>query len=118
MIPAHLFAEAISTLHGLDLRWSGPLTPDEMEYVKQYVFANYLQNCNGLVEEGLNKFDIDNLSIKEESSETLPDDKRKSPKNISSNLSDLHKTQLEPSRNLLFEGVSFQSQKSKLGTEP
>ena len=118
MIPAHLFAEAISTLHGLDLRWSGPLTPDEMEYVKQYVFANYLQNCNGLVEEGLNKFDLDNLSIKEESSETLPDDKRKYPKNISSNLSDLHKTQLEPSRNLLFEGVSFQSQKSKLGTEP
>ena len=118
MIPAHLFAEAISTLHGLDLRWSGPITPDEMEYVKQYVFANYLQNCNGLVEEGLNKFDLDNLSIKEESSETLPDDKRKYPKNISSNLSDLHKTQLEPSRNLLFKGVSFQSQKSKLGTEP
>ena len=81
-----------------------------MEYVKQYVFAKYPQYCNGLVEEGLNKFDLDNLSIKEESSETLPDDKRKSPKNISSNLSDLHKTQLEPSRLLdrLTKKSSFQ----------
>ncbi|KAG2706606.1 hypothetical protein I3760_05G111000 [Carya illinoinensis] len=39
VIPAQLVAEAISTLHGLDLRWSGPITPSEMQYVQQYVFA-------------------------------------------------------------------------------
>ncbi|KAF3944484.1 hypothetical protein CMV_029052 [Castanea mollissima] len=110
MIPAHLVAGAISTLHGLDLRWSGPITPTEMEYVKQYVFVKYQQYCNGLVEEGHNKFDLDNLSIKEESTDTLPDDKRKSPKNTSSNLSDLDKAQLEPSRllEILTKKSSFQ----------
>ncbi|KAF5746435.1 hypothetical protein HS088_TW06G00606 [Tripterygium wilfordii] len=34
VIPAHLVAEAISTLNGLDLRWSGPITPSEMQYVR------------------------------------------------------------------------------------
>ncbi|KAG6712500.1 hypothetical protein I3842_05G106500 [Carya illinoinensis] len=76
VIPAQLVAEAISTLHGLDLRWSGPITPSEMQYVQQYVFARYPQYCNGLVEEDTNKIDhLDNLSIKEASSETLPDEK-------------------------------------------
>ncbi|XP_075660095.1 uncharacterized protein LOC142629932 isoform X2 [Castanea sativa] len=110
MIPAHLVAGAISTLHGLDLRWSGPITPTEIEYVKQYVFVKYPQYCNGLVEEGHNKFDLDNLSIKEESTDSLPDDKRKAPKNTSSNVSDLDKTQLEPSRllEILTKKSSFQ----------
>jgi hypothetical protein len=116
VIPAHLVAEAISTLHGRDLRWSGPITPSEMLYVQQYVFAKYPQYCNGLVvEEGDKKIDLDNLSIGEE-----PDDKFKSPKSNStresysppftSNLFDLDKTQLEPSRllDILTKKSSFQ----------
>uniref|UniRef100_A0A1D1Y5S2 Molybdenum cofactor sulfurase n=1 Tax=Anthurium amnicola TaxID=1678845 RepID=A0A1D1Y5S2_9ARAE len=51
-IPAHIVAEAISTLHGLDLRWSGPITPSEMRYVEQYVLAKYPQYSQGLIEEG------------------------------------------------------------------
>lgn len=53
VIPAHLVAEAISTLHGggHNLRWSGPITPTEMQYVEQYVVAKYPEYCNGLVEE-------------------------------------------------------------------
>ncbi|KAE8715994.1 high-affinity nitrate transporter 3.2 [Hibiscus syriacus] len=43
VIPAHIVAEAISTLHGLDLRWSGPITPTERDYVEQYVLAKYPQ---------------------------------------------------------------------------
>ncbi|KAF5449329.1 hypothetical protein F2P56_029790 [Juglans regia] len=113
VIPAHLVAEAISTLHGLDLRWSGPITPSEMQYVQQYVFAKYPQYCNGLVEEDTNKIDhLDNLSIKEASSETgLPDEKRKSPKSLcTSILSDLDKTLLHPSRllDILTKKSSFQ----------
>lgn len=124
VIPAQLVAEAISTLHGLDLRWSGPITPSEMQYVQQYVFARYPQYCNGLVEEDTNKIDhLDNLSIKEASSETLPDEK---PivfavvfSSTSTKPSCTHRDFLISSRrNLLFKGVSFQSRKSKLGTEP
>ncbi|KAL1550457.1 hypothetical protein AAHA92_18416 [Salvia divinorum] len=48
VIPAHLVAEAISTLKGLDVRWSGPITPAEMQYVEQYVLAKYPEYCNGL----------------------------------------------------------------------
>ncbi|XP_042047548.1 uncharacterized protein LOC121793583 isoform X1 [Salvia splendens] len=48
VIPAHLVAEAISTLKGLDLRWSAPITPAEMQYVEQYVLAKYPEYCNGL----------------------------------------------------------------------
>uniref|UniRef100_A0A0D3HLW4 Uncharacterized protein n=1 Tax=Oryza barthii TaxID=65489 RepID=A0A0D3HLW4_9ORYZ len=40
-IPPHIVAEAISTLRGLDLRWSGPITPGERRYVEQYVLAKY-----------------------------------------------------------------------------
>jgi len=50
-IPPHIVAEAISTMHGLDLRWSGPITPTERLYVEQYVMAKYPQYWNGLIEE-------------------------------------------------------------------
>ena len=79
MIPAHIVAEAISTLHSLDLRWSGPITPTEMQYVEQYIIANYPEYSNALVEGG-EKTDLYNLCIKEELSEATPDDKRKSPR--------------------------------------
>ncbi|KAL9663631.1 hypothetical protein QQ045_019022 [Rhodiola kirilowii] len=49
LIPAHLIAEAISTINGLDIRWSGPITPTEMQYVEQYVLTKYPQYCNGLL---------------------------------------------------------------------
>ncbi|RZC59717.1 hypothetical protein C5167_007022 [Papaver somniferum] len=63
LIPAHLVAEAISQLHGEDLiRWSGPITPNEMLYVKQYVFTKYPQYYNGLVEEGDNTDNSTDLS--------------------------------------------------------
>lgn len=51
-IPPHIVAEAISTLHGLDLRWSGPITPSEQLYVEQYMLAKYPQYSHGLIEEG------------------------------------------------------------------
>lgn len=50
-IPPHIIAEAISTLHGLDLRWSGPITPSERQYVEQYVLAMYPQYSHGLIED-------------------------------------------------------------------
>ncbi|XP_057484818.1 uncharacterized protein LOC130771245 [Actinidia eriantha] len=118
VIPAHLIAEAISTLHGLDLRWSGPITPTEMQYVQQYVFAKYPEYCNGLVEDSENT-DLYAVCVNEESSETTPEEKPKhSPKNRDSssspsfgnNVSDLDKTQLEPSRllDVLTKKSSFQ----------
>ncbi|GFZ21136.1 hypothetical protein Acr_29g0002980 [Actinidia rufa] len=118
VIPAHLIAEAISTLHGLDLRWSGPITPTEMQYVQQYVFAKYPEYCNGLVEDSENT-DLYALCVNEESSETTSEEKPKhSPKNRDSssspsfgnNVSDLDKTQLEPSRllDVLTKKSSFQ----------
>ncbi|PIA51116.1 hypothetical protein AQUCO_01100150v1 [Aquilegia coerulea] len=98
VIPAHLVAEAISQLHGI--RWSGPITPSEMQYVEQYVFTKYPQYCNGLVEEG----DIDPYYY-EETLTTTPDGKRKSPRgressspSFGNNHPDLDKIQLEPSR--------------------
>lgn len=106
VIPAHIVAEAISTLHGLDLRWSGPITPTEMNYVEQYVLAKYPEYSNALVEGG-EKTDLYDLCIKEEPSEPSPEDKRKSPRggfrdslspSFGSNHPDLDKTQLEPSR--------------------
>ncbi|KAF9602247.1 hypothetical protein IFM89_025957 [Coptis chinensis] len=101
MIPAHLVAEAISQLHGVEgIRWSGPITPTEMQYVQQYVFTKYPQYYNGLVEEG-DKDDPYNNEA------TTPNDKRKSPRSglressspsFGSNLPDIDKIQLEPSR--------------------
>ncbi|OVA09542.1 hypothetical protein BVC80_9101g64 [Macleaya cordata] len=104
VIPAHLVAEAISQLHGVDLiRWSGPITPTEMQYVKQYVFTKYPQYYNGLVEDGENNTDLNSNSSNEDSSS---DDKRKSPRGLressspsfGTNLPDLDKIQLAPSR--------------------
>ncbi|KAH7528214.1 hypothetical protein FEM48_Zijuj05G0048700 [Ziziphus jujuba var. spinosa] len=106
VIPAHIIAEAISTLHddGLGLRWSGPITPTEMEYVEQYVLAKYPQYA-GLVEG--QKFDLYSICINDESTEPTSDDKRKSPgassrepssPSFGSNLPELDRTQLEPSR--------------------
>ncbi|WOH10629.1 hypothetical protein DCAR_0730098 [Daucus carota subsp. sativus] len=106
VIPAHIVAEAISTLHGLDLRWSGPITPTEMNYVEQYVLAKYPEYSNALVEGG-EKTELYDLCIKEEPAHLSPDDKRKSPRGgfrdsvaptFGSNHPDLDKTQLEPSR--------------------
>ncbi|KAL4384076.1 hypothetical protein GQ457_15G006770 [Hibiscus cannabinus] len=103
VIPAHIVAEAISTLHGLDLRWSGPITPTEREYVEQYVLAKYPQYA-GQVE--LENIDLSSLCINEESSEPGIDDKKKSPRTslresspfFGSNHPDLDRIQLEPSR--------------------
>lgn len=104
VIPAHIVAEAISTIRGLDLRWSGPITPSEMQYVEQYVLAKYPQYAGLVVGE---KIDLSTLCINEEASETATDDKRKSPRSSfreasspsnGGNLPDLDRTQLEPSR--------------------
>lgn len=112
-------AEAISTLRGLDLRWSGPITPSEMLYVQQYVYAKYPEYCNGLVEEG-DKIDLYALCVNDESSDSMPDDKGKSPRtfgtkdssspSFSNNSSDLDRTQLEPSKllDILTKKSSFQ----------
>ncbi|KAM1745097.1 hypothetical protein ACFX11_011897 [Malus domestica] len=117
MFPAHLIAEAISSLRGLNLRWSGPITPSEMLYVQQYIFAKYPEYCNGLVED-VEKLYIDNLLINEESSETPPYDKLKLPKSVtakelspfSNTHSDLDRTKMEPSRllDILTKKSSFQ----------
>ncbi|KAM2656389.1 hypothetical protein EV1_011900 [Malus domestica] len=114
MFPAHLIAEAISSPRGLDLRWSGPITPSEMLYVQQYIFAKYPEYYNDV-----KKLDIDNLSINEETSGTPPhDNKLKSPKSVtpkelspfSSIHSDLDRTKMEPSRllDILTKKSSFQ----------
>ncbi|KAJ6705087.1 MOLYBDOPTERIN COFACTOR SULFURASE MOSC [Salix purpurea] len=119
LIPAHLVAEAISTIRGLDLRWSGPITHSEMQYVRQYVFAKYPQYCNGIVVDGDSTFDLTNLCIDEESSKTTPYSKRGLPQSFGArestpkftrSLSDLGKTQLEVSRlvDILNKKASFQ----------
>ncbi|CAI0381616.1 unnamed protein product, partial [Linum tenue] len=106
VIPAEIVAEAISTLRGLDLRWSGPITPSEMQYVEQYVLAKYPQYA-GLVGE---KIDLSTLCIigedpaaadKEERRKSSPRGSFRdasSPSNGSSSHPDLDRTQLEPSR--------------------
>ncbi|KAI3947439.1 hypothetical protein MKW92_048579 [Papaver armeniacum] len=94
LIPAHLVAEAISQLHGEDLiRWSGPITPNEMLYVKQYVFTKYPQYYNGLVEEGDN-----NTGLSSVVSEKSPRGLKDSSPSFGSNLPDLEKIELAPSR--------------------
>lgn len=115
VIPAHIVAEAISTLRGLDLRWSGPITPAEMQYVEQYVLAKYPQYA-GLV--GGEQIDLSTLCINEEPVEPTLDDKRRSPRTGSreplapsygSSHPDLDRTQLEPSRllDILTKKASF-----------
>lgn len=102
VIPAHLVAEAISTLqlHGHDLRWSGPITPNEMLYVQQYVFAKYPEYCNGLIIEGDNKIDDDEKQGKISSPRSSNRDSYSSSSS-SSSLPNLDRTQLEPSSRLL-----------------
>ncbi|XP_052187168.1 uncharacterized protein LOC127797963 isoform X1 [Diospyros lotus] len=111
VIPAHLVAEAISTLHGLDLRWSGPITPSEMQYVQQYVFAKYPEYCNGLVEDA-HRIDLYTLCVNEESSETMPKNspKKSTSPSFGSILPDLDRTRLEPSKlfDILTRKSSFQ----------
>ncbi|KAJ0989774.1 hypothetical protein J5N97_008130 [Dioscorea zingiberensis] len=110
-IPPEIVAEAISTLHGLDLRWSGPITPSEMQYVEQYVLAKYPQYSHGLIEEG-DKTDLyslyyNNDTISPGGNSEL--ERRKSPRGCFCDPSpspsigrsthpELDKTQLEPSR--------------------
>lgn len=114
VVPAHILAEAISTIRGLDLRWSGPITTTEMQYVEQYVLAKYPQYAGFIGE----KVDLSTLCINEEISEPSPDDKNKSPRtglrevstpSFGSNHPDLDRTQLEPSRllDILTEKSSF-----------
>lgn len=113
VFPAHLVAEAISTLHGLDLRWSGPITPNEMQYVQQYIFAKYPEYCNGLVEErDNNNINLFSLCINDESMPD-PDAPRSSgikESSFTSNSTDLDRTQLEPSKllEILTRKASFQ----------
>lgn len=108
-IPPHIVAEAISTLHGLDLRWSGPITPTERQYVEQYVLAKYPQYSHGLVEEG-DKTNLYSIYLHDDESPEGAgtadvDSRRKSPRggasspSFGSNLPDpVEKTRLEPSR--------------------
>ncbi|KAK2445339.1 Pyridoxal phosphate (PLP)-dependent transferase superfamily protein [Trifolium repens] len=106
MIPAHIIAEAISSIREIDLRWSGPITPKEMEYVEQYVVAKYPEYSR-LIEGDGNGIDMSTFIINEEPL----DEKGKSPRgtpsprdsvaySFGSSLpdSDRAKIQLEPSR--------------------
>ncbi|KAG0459938.1 hypothetical protein HPP92_023066 [Vanilla planifolia] len=107
-IPPHIVAEAISTLHGMDLRWSGPITPSEMQYVEQYVHAKYPQYSHGLVEES-DKNDLYSIYYSDAGDRTSPspDGRRRSPlgsrdpspsPSLGGCHPDLDRTQLEPSR--------------------
>ncbi|KAL7099290.1 hypothetical protein ACP275_09G074300 [Erythranthe tilingii] len=118
VIPAHIVAEAISTLHGLDLRWSGPITPAEMQYVEQYVVAKYPEYSNALIEGG-EKTDLYDLCVKENLTDPQMimdiEKTRKSPRGSFTTPSfgtthpDLENTHLEPSRllNILTKKSSF-----------
>ncbi|XP_071717696.1 uncharacterized protein [Rutidosis leptorrhynchoides] len=123
VFPAHLVAEAISTLHGLDLRWSGPITPQEMEYVNQYIFAKYPEYYNGLIVEQGDHIDLYNICNNDESTfkpSITNDQRRYSPRVITikdssspssfSPIKDLDGTQLEPSKllEILNKKSSFQ----------
>lgn len=106
VIPPHIIAEAISTIRDLDLRWSGPITQKEMEYVEQYVLAKYPEYA-GLIQGDGNGIDLSSFIINEEPSDPMSDDRRKSPRGtlressgylFGSNLPEMDRTQLEPSR--------------------
>lgn len=106
VIPPHIIAEAISTIRDLDLRWSGPITQKEMEYVEQYVLAKYPEYA-GLIQGDGNGIDLSSFIINEEPSDSMSDDRRKSPRGalressgylFGSNLPEMDRTQLEPSR--------------------
>ncbi|GJN13091.1 hypothetical protein PR202_ga31425 [Eleusine coracana subsp. coracana] len=103
-IPPQIIAEAISTLHGLDLRWSGPITPSERQYVEQYVLAMYPQYSHGLIEDG--SCDKDDLYSTYYSSSTTTspeaggERRRSSPSGspASARPEMVHAVRLEPSR--------------------
>ncbi|XP_024637668.1 uncharacterized protein [Medicago truncatula] len=100
-IPAHIIAEAISTIRGIGLRWSGPITPKEMECVKQYVLAKYPEYAN-LIEGDGSGTDMSSFMINGEPLKLpLSDDSRKSLRpsyNFGSDPPEMDMTQLEPSR--------------------
>ncbi|OIW00265.1 hypothetical protein TanjilG_27516 [Lupinus angustifolius] len=107
VIPPHIIAEAISMIRELDLRWSGPITQKEMEYVEQYALAKYPEYA-GLIQGDGNGIDLSSFIINEEPSEPMSDnDRRKSPRGtpressgylFGGNLPEMDRTQLEPSR--------------------
>lgn len=68
VIPPHIIAEAISTIRDIDIRWSGPITQKEMEYVEQYVLAKYPEYA-GLIEGEGTGIDMSSFIINEEPSE-------------------------------------------------
>ncbi|XP_042466477.1 uncharacterized protein LOC122049059 [Zingiber officinale] len=109
-IPPHIVAEAISTLHGLDLRWSGPITPSEMLYVEQYVHSKYPQYSHGLVEES-DKNDLYSWYYIDagdaNSNNTSPS--RRSPSSAIAKQLDIDMARLEPSRllDMLAKKTSF-----------
>ena len=76
-----------------------------MEYVEQYVLAKYPEYA-GLIEGEGTGIDMSSFIINEEPSEPLSDDRKKSPRGtfrvplFGSNLPEMDKTQLEPSRKL------------------
>ncbi|KAK7265551.1 hypothetical protein RJT34_33171 [Clitoria ternatea] len=70
VIPPHIRAEAISTIRDIDIRWSGPITQKEMEYVEQYVLAKYPEYA-GLIEGDRNEIQAQNKVLKHFG---LPDD--------------------------------------------
>ncbi|XP_027917582.1 uncharacterized protein LOC114176671 isoform X2 [Vigna unguiculata] len=103
VIPPHIIAEAISRIRDIDIRWSGPITQKEMEYVEQYVLAKYPEYA-GLIEGEGNGIDLSSFIINEEPSEGMSDDRKKSPRGtfreplFGSNLPEMDRTQLEASR--------------------
>lgn len=106
-IPPHIVAEAISTLHGLDLRWSGPITPNERQYVEQYVLAMYPQYSHGLIEDGsCDKDDLYSTYYSSSSTTTSPEaggERRRSspagsPSSSSARPEMVDTVRLEPSR--------------------
>ncbi|MED6148436.1 hypothetical protein PIB30_053221 [Stylosanthes scabra] len=116
VIPPHIIAEAISTM-GIDLRFSGPITQKEMEYVEQYVLAKYPE-YGGLIQGDGNGIDLSSFIINEEPSECSQDDRGKSPIGtpressmylFGSNLPEMDRAQLEPSRllDILNKKTSF-----------
>nr|QFS19068.1 molybdenum cofactor sulfurase-like protein [Apopellia endiviifolia (species B)] len=111
VIPPHIIAEAMSSLHGLDLRWSGPITSTEMRYVEQYVQARYPEYYEGLIGNKASASDLPSLKEDQEYSEdgsgrsTCTPTGRRSPKTnqdlaacFGSALPEPKKMPLEPSR--------------------
>lgn len=103
MIPPHIIAEAISTIRDIDLRWSGPITQKEMEYVQQYALAKYPEYASLIEGDGNGTIDMSSFIINDEPSEPMSADRRKTPRScreplFGSNLPEMDRTQLEPSR--------------------